>query len=462
MATSPDRVAGRSRSRHRVILAVLLLVGSPFIARSGLTQIQGGTAACVCYCGIQLRPPCGDESCKSACGWRAPSTGGGGSIGGAAAGAAAGAISNAISNSIRNAFEQNRAREAEAARQQQMLQEQNEQMMRAMDQMSRERSLQEDQMFQDAAQRARRLEDQNRQEALSSLKSVTPGEGDLTLKPATSFFGIPANPQGSAPTDPSVVDLRNLDPNKPVTVDPNALKDSRDSQKPAGGRVMDCGQGRATRNRLAAGLPVQQTAIQRTEAQLESAGKGIEEARTEGKGVLLKGALDEAKAYAQEVLTSAKALRGQIEALNDLDKAKRDALIRATNALVFGGEDLYHSGQAGAKAGEEMQKKADRLSRQVADLADKLLMDSGIAEKAGEELAGKLWGPLGELGFRGAKLSIDLSVAVGKGMISKTEYEAAQRHLETMKTQYKRAEERMTELDRDLGELCKESVQVKQ
>jgi hypothetical protein len=203
-------------------------------------------------------------------------------------------------------------------------------------------------------------------------------------------------------------------------------------------------------------------AIKRSVAHLEAAGKDLGAAKAESKRVLLQGAIQEAKGYAQEVLTSVKAIRSQIEILKGLDQAKRDMLIRTVNAIAFGGEDLYQAGSAGYEAGEEMQKKMGNLSRQIATLADKLLMESGIAEKAGEELSGKLWGPVGELGFRGAKLSIDLSVAIGSGIISKADQQAAQRNLEVMRSQYERAKQHISELDRDIGELCKVKPQARQ
>ncbi len=341
---------------------------------------------------------------------------------------------------------------------------QQQQMMQSLDEISRQKIRSEDAMLRNAADQARRLDEQRQAETLSSLTGVPKTDG-LTLKPSTDFFGVPGNPKGeqSAPVDSSVVDLRHLDPNKPIMVDQNVLQDSgQDKQKRNGTRVMDCAQGRAARDRLAAGLPVQLEAIKRTEAQLETAGKDVEVAKAESKRVLFQGAVQEAKAYAQEVLTSAKALRSQIEMLNGLDKAKRDMLIRTVNAVAFGGEDLAESAKGGYEAGEALQKKADNLARQMTTLADKLLMESGIAEKAGEELSGKLWGPVGQLGFRGAKLSIDLSVALGNGVISKADLQAAQGNLDTMRSQYGRAKQRISELDRDLGELCREKPQARQ
>ena len=439
-----------------------LAILSFLICSAALAQ-TGGTAACVCYCGIHLRPPCGDDACKRACGWTPPSTGA--TPGGGAAGAIGGAISSGITNAINQSRERAEQEKQRALQEQQRALQESQQMMQSLDEMSRENVRQGDELLRNAAEQARQLDDQGRQETLLSLKGIPKTDGEIALKPATDFFGIPGNPKNdlSLPVDASVVDLRHLDPNKPITIDQNALKKSeQDKQKQDGTRIMDCEQGRIARDRLAAGLPVQLEAIKRSVAHLEAAGKDLGAAKAESKRVLLQGAIQEAKGYAQEVLTSVKAIRSQIEILKGLDPAKRDMLIRTVNAIAFGGEDLSQAGRAGYEAGEEMQKKVGNLSRQIATLADKLLMESGIAEKVGEELSGKLWGPIGQLGFRGAKLSIDLSVALGSGIISKADQEAAQRNLDVMRSQYERAKQRISELDRDMGELCKAKPQARQ
>jgi hypothetical protein len=423
---------------------------------------DGGTAACVCYCGIHLSPPCGDDACKRACGWKEPTTGGN-----TPAGAAAGAIGSAISSGITRAFDQARAR-AEQERQDNLraLQE-NQKMLRSLDGMSRERVRTGDEMLQHSAEQARQLDNQRRDETLMTLQGI-PQSDELTLIPATDFFGIPGNPKSDSSSliDSSVVDLRHLDPGKPITVDNNVLRENpRDTKKEkAGFSTADCEKRKSARDRLAAGLPVQLEAIRRTEAQLEAAKKGVGEASVEKRQVLLQGAIQEAKEYAKDVLTSAEALRSQVALLKELDvnKAERDVLIRSLDTIIFEGESLAQASRAGYESGEELRSKVDKLSKQILPLADKLLMQSGIAEKVGEELAGKLGGPLGALGFRGARLSIDFTVALGKGVISETEREAAQRNLDTMRGQHQRAKQRISELDRDLVEGCKDRLQAHQ
>ncbi len=450
VSTRAARIAGG-------LAALLLAAALQFVACTPAAA-GGGTAACVCYCGIRLSPPCGDDACKRACGWKEPTTGGGSPAGGGA-NAMGTAIGNAISSGITQGLELARFRAEQERQQQQRALEQNRQMLRAVDAMSREQTRQGEEMDRQAAEREKRLDDRRREEALSGLTGI-PQSGELTLKPATDFFGVPGNPTGNVPPppDPSVVDLRHLDPNKPITVDNAVLRDparNAAKEKPVLAPV-ECEKRRAARDRIAAGLPVQEEAIRRTEAQLAASEKGVTEAGAEKRQVLLEGAIQEAKGYAADVLTSANALRSQVAMLREMqiDKAKRDLLIRSLDTVIFDGEDLARAAQAGREGGEALRGKVDKLSRQLLPLADKLLLQSGIAEKAGEELSEKLGGPLGALAFRGARLSIDFTVAVGKGKISARDREVARKNLDTMRGQLRRANARLAELDRELADGC--------
>jgi hypothetical protein len=51
--------------RFVFVCAILLALGS-------LSAATAGPVSCSCYCGKVLRPPCGDDACKAACGWQAP------------------------------------------------------------------------------------------------------------------------------------------------------------------------------------------------------------------------------------------------------------------------------------------------------------------------------------------------------------------------------------------------------
>ncbi len=236
-------------------------------------------------------------------------------------------------------------------------------------------------------------------------------------------------------------------------------RDVEDAQKSAVAppSYADCGEMQAARDRLVSGLPVQEEAIRRTEAMLEAALKGIQEASAGKRQVLIEGAINEAKGYATDVLTSAKHIRSQVDLLKglEIDKGKRELLIHTLNTVIFEGEGIAQAAQAGYKGGEVMRSKVDRLSRELLPQTYKMLLESGILEKAGEEMSEKLGGPLGALAFRGARLSIDFTVALGKGMISESERQSARKNLDIMHRYHRRAKERISELEKGLAQRCK-------
>jgi len=98
---------------------------------------------------------------------------------------------------------------------------QDQQMMQSLDEMSRQRIRSEDAMLRNAADQARRLDDQRRDETLSTLTGIPQTDG-LTLKPSTDFFGIPGNPKADAsdlqlkPYDAALLNTKPDTPNASV------------------------------------------------------------------------------------------------------------------------------------------------------------------------------------------------------------------------------------------------------
>jgi len=232
------------------------------------------------------------------------------------------------------------------------------------------------------------------------LKGIPQTDGEIALKPATDFFGIPATPRMTCPSG------RRVGSGSPAPGPQQAYHHRSECPEEKGTRQTEAG--RYPDHGLRAGkdcprpacgrASVQLEAIKRSVAHLEAAGKDLGAAKAESKRVLLQGAIQEAKGYAQEVLTSVKAIRSQIEILKGLDPAKRDMLIRTVNAVAFGARIFSRlEGQATRPA--RRCKKRWAISPQIATLTDKLLMESGIAEKVGEELSGKLWDRLDSLAF---------------------------------------------------------------
>jgi hypothetical protein len=218
-----------------------------------------------------------------------------------------------------------------------------------------------------------------------------------------------------------------------------------------------CAEGRAARDRLAEGLPVQYDAIQRTDAQLTAARVGVAAASADARAALVKGAVEQAKAYAQMTLTQADALRGQIEALKGLDPTARDRVIHilhTLNTLNFGAEKLSASLKAGSQLGRETQTQVDELSRRWLEVYD-FLVSSRLLEQGGIQLSMKLGGPVGGMLFRGGLTLIDVSVALGNGQLSQADQEAAEYALGKLRTQYDRTTQRIAALDQVFAAQCR-------
>jgi hypothetical protein len=328
----------------------------------------------------------------------------------------------------------------------------------------------EEQKKREEAEAKRRQEEfeRNKQEALKSMKGLT--ENELGLKGTvkgtgtSGVFALKGMDTGGlglkgiddTPVDASVVDLRHLDPNKPIIVNQEHL------QGPATKRhqgeawtAAECERAGAARQRLQAGLPVQLEAIRRTEAQVRAARKAIADVTEEARWLARDKLKAEITGYARDLLQSTQALRAQVEALQAVgaNKKTRDNLLRILHTIISSGEDLQSSFQAGYTGGTEFQKSIDSLTGYLG-AANKLFVDSGIAEQLGETLSEKAGGPLGAFVFKGATLSIDMGVLTARGKLSKDDYDRARQNLEVMRTQYERSKGRITEIERGIEKYC--------
>ncbi|GEM_PF-5951089 len=61
------------RSSVGAKLSALFLASTVLVlASTTAAQVPGRAVSCTCYCGKVLAPPCSDQACKNACGWRDP------------------------------------------------------------------------------------------------------------------------------------------------------------------------------------------------------------------------------------------------------------------------------------------------------------------------------------------------------------------------------------------------------
>ncbi|MEQ1921270.1 MAG: hypothetical protein ABL952_02065 [Pyrinomonadaceae bacterium] len=63
-------IGNRSVLQKAILLVTALALA--FVSTAA-AQIPGRASSCTCYCGKVVAPPCSDQACKNACGWRDPS-----------------------------------------------------------------------------------------------------------------------------------------------------------------------------------------------------------------------------------------------------------------------------------------------------------------------------------------------------------------------------------------------------
>jgi tetratricopeptide (TPR) repeat protein len=171
----PDQEGAMQKTLAAAIFLIILLLLNYNPAFAG--------GPCGCYCGVWLPAPCSDDACKRACGWKEPKQ------------------SSPPSQSPTYTPQQPQY-DYEAERQRQ-----------------EEKKKLEEQKKKEEEEAKKRQEEfkKNKEEALKLLKGAESGEFGLKGVDTGGDLGLKG-------VDSSTVDLRHLDPNKPITVDPNVVK----------------------------------------------------------------------------------------------------------------------------------------------------------------------------------------------------------------------------------------------
>jgi tetratricopeptide (TPR) repeat protein len=199
----------------KLLLAAVLL-GMAVVMLSSTAAAQS-PAACGCYCGKVLRPPCSDNACKQACGWRDPSPGG---------------------NTTQPTYDYEAERQRQAEIERQRLEAEAE---RQRQEAERQRQQIEEQKRREEEEAKRKQEfERKKQEALGSMKDIAEGEFGLKntggsgpgLKDQGDTGGLKDAPRDVPPNckwgdqGSSVVDLRclGLDQDKPIVIDPHVVR----------------------------------------------------------------------------------------------------------------------------------------------------------------------------------------------------------------------------------------------
>lgn len=221
-----------------------------------------------------------------------------------------------------------------------------------------------------------------------------------------------------------------------------------------GGRVVDCVQTQKVYERMNAGLPMQREQLAKYEEQIRNASNERPAISEEARTLAVKTAYDEARNIAK----SAAVVRARLGAmkLDGVPAEKRTEWMRSLkdwDDLNDQIDKLPTAYLAGAQYGEDLPTLGKTLQERALRL-NKLVVDSGLAETAGEELAKYGFGPAGAMAFRAAKFGIDATYVTGKQVLNEAEIAQARATYDHLRSQYSQAEEKVNNARDDLAQLC--------
>lgn len=224
-----------------------------------------------------------------------------------------------------------------------------------------------------------------------------------------------------------------------------------------GGRVVDCAQTRQVYERMNAGLPMQREQLAKYEEQIRNATRERPAISEEARQLAIKTAYDEARNIAK----SASVVRARLGAMkmDGVAPEKRAEWMRSLkdwdelHEQIEQIDKLSTSYQAGKQYGEDLPTLGKSLQERALRL-NKLVVDSGLAETAGEELAKYGFGPAGAIAFRAAKFGIDSAYVTGKHVLNEQEIAQARATYDHLRSQYGQAEEKVNNARDDLAQLC--------
>lgn len=221
-----------------------------------------------------------------------------------------------------------------------------------------------------------------------------------------------------------------------------------------GGRVVDCVQTRQVYERMSAGLPMQREQLAKYEQQIRNATQERPAISEEARSLAIQTAYSEARNIAK----SAAVVRARLGSmkLDGFPPEKRAEWMRSLkdwDNLHDQIDKLPTAYIAGAQYGEDLPELGKTLQERALRL-NKLVVDSGLAESVGEELATYGFGPAGAIAFRAAKFGIDAAYVSGKHVLNEAEIAQARATYDHLRSQYSQAEEKVNNAREDLAQLC--------
>jgi len=219
-----------------------------------------------------------------------------------------------------------------------------------------------------------------------------------------------------------------------------------------GAPIFDCTNAAARHARMASGLGVQDEAIRRTEAQIaalkEARAAGTQEARDQ----LVARSVDTAKSHAVDEIEALTILQQKALGLPANEAVAAARRTWAGKALALQGEisdlkKLLDAFKAGKAYGTEVQSRSHTIVEHLKE-ADKLFVDSGLAEEIGGNLA-KAGGPMGVAAFEASLFVLDYVVADLDSSFRQAEQQDLENALWNMRHAYGEVTLKMADLVKD-------------
>jgi hypothetical protein len=213
--------------------------------------------------------------------------------------------------------------------------------------------------------------------------------------------------------------------------------------------IFNCENAAARYERMGRGLPAQQRLIERLQAQLAALDEAQATTDEEARDALVARSVDTVHSHASDELAALAEAKAKVLALPSHSTAqlrwidKVSALEKEISAL----QKLTGTFRAGREYGLEIQSRSHTVAEHI-KAANKLFVDSNLAEEIGGELAAA-GGPLGVVAFEGSLFLLDYVVATEEGFIAARERNDLNETITNLQYGYNRVEDKMADLKRD-------------
>jgi hypothetical protein len=198
-------------------------------------------------------------------------------------------------------------------------------------------------------------------------------------------------------------------------------------------------------------LPAQIEAIKKEEALIKPAKIDARVADSLMKSTISDAYYAELRTFTIAYIDQTEKLLSEVETIKNYNirDPKRNKLLLSLR-IILRGDELLRTEKIGLtyyNARIKVQNATEALKE-----ANRLFLESGLAEELGASFSEKLGGPLGRFIFTGLKLSIDIGAAIYSRTVTSGLYLNEENDLNKMYSQYQRTQEKLIELDKKLDQ----------